>query len=104
VGGKGSGRQAHEQPAAMHNRPGEERGERMLRRAQRVMAGPAHGPATHLSTAPLPQAFTSIAKDVMQRLQQEQVDQQAASAQAPLKLTSQLDRAKQRQKRGCCES
>jgi hypothetical protein len=40
----------------------------------------------------------------MQRLQQEQVDQQAASAQAPLKLTSQLDRAKQRQKRGCCES
>ncbi|KAI8473092.1 MAG: Rab8/RabE-family small GTPase [Monoraphidium minutum] len=51
------------------------------------------------------EAFTSIAKDVMQRLQQEQADQQAASAMSPIKLTSQLDRAKQqrRKKGGCCE-
>lgn len=55
---------------------------------------------------PLPprQAFTSIAKDVMTRLQQEQVDQQAASALSPIKLTSQLDRAKQRKKKSCCDS
>ncbi|KIZ04973.1 small rab-related GTPase [Monoraphidium neglectum] len=50
------------------------------------------------------EAFTSIARDVMQRLQQEQADQQAASALSPINLTSQLDRAKQRKKKGCCES
>jgi hypothetical protein len=40
----------------------------------------------------------------MTRLQQEQVDQQAASALSPIKLTSQLDRAKQRKKKSCCDS
>lgn len=63
-------------------------------------------PLTWPASLPPPslQAFTSIAKDVMQRLQQEQADQQAASALSPIKLTSQLDRAKQRKKKGCCES
>jgi hypothetical protein len=64
-----------------------------------------HCPAARDAPAPpLPQAFTSIAHDVMQRLQQEQADQQAASALSPINLTSQLDRAKQRKKKGCCES
>jgi Ras-related protein Rab-8A len=48
------------------------------------------------------EVFTSIAKDVMQRLQREQADQQAASTASPLKLTSNLD--KTRKKKGCCES
>lgn len=64
-------------------------------------------PTTSLTSSPktAPQAFTSIARDVMGRLQREQVEQQAASAVAPIKLTSQLDRAKQqRRKKGCCES
>lgn len=67
---------------------------------QRQLQPPDHNPSPSLP----PKAFTSIAKDVMQRLQQEQVDQQAASAMSPIKLTSQLDRAKQRKKKGCCES
>lgn len=50
------------------------------------------------------QVFTSIAKDVMQRLQQEQVDQQQVSTASPLKLTSNLDKTKQRKKKGCCEA
>eukprot|EP00879_Flechtneria_rotunda_P002040 GHRR01002218.1.p1 GENE.GHRR01002218.1~~GHRR01002218.1.p1 ORF type:complete len:215 (+),score=57.19 GHRR01002218.1:336-980(+) len=50
------------------------------------------------------EVFTSIAKDVMQRLQQEQVDQQQVATVSPLKLTSNLDKAKQRRKKGCCEA
>jgi hypothetical protein len=49
------------------------------------------------------QVFTSIAKDVMQRLQQEQDSQQQLPPVSPLKLTSTLD--KQRRKKGaCCSS
>ena len=50
------------------------------------------------------QVFTSIAQDVMQRLQQEQADQQSAATSSPLKLTSNLDKAKQRRRKGCCEA
>lgn len=50
------------------------------------------------------EAFTRIARDALARLAREQADQQAASALAPVNLTSQLDRAKQRRKKGCCES
>lgn len=50
------------------------------------------------------QVFTSIAQDVMQRLQQEQADQQSAATSSPIKLTSNLDKAKQRRKKGCCEA
>jgi hypothetical protein len=59
-----------------------------------------------LSLSPLrAQAFTHIARDVMVRLQQEQADQQAASALSPITLTPQLDRAKQQQRRrtACCD-
>jgi hypothetical protein len=49
------------------------------------------------------QVFTSIAKDVMQRLQHEQADQQQASTSSPLKLTSNLDKSKRR-KKTCCDS
>jgi hypothetical protein len=50
------------------------------------------------------QVFTSIAQDVMQRLQQEQADQQNATTSSPIKLTSSLDKAKQRRRKGCCEA
>jgi hypothetical protein len=50
------------------------------------------------------QVFTSIAKDVMQRLQQEQADQQQTASPSTLKLTSNLDNAKQRKKKGCCDT
>jgi Ras-related protein Rab-8A len=52
-------------------------------------------------------AFTAIARQVMARLQREAADQQAAAAGAGgqgITLTSQLDRAKARRKKGCCES
>jgi hypothetical protein len=48
--------------------------------------------------------FQTIAKDVMQRLQQEQVDQAQASSASPLKLTSNLNSAKRGKKKTCCES
>jgi hypothetical protein len=48
--------------------------------------------------------FQSIAKDVMQRLQQEQADTTNVASQSPLKLTSNLDKAKQRRRKGCCEA
>ena len=54
-------------------------------------------------TSPV-QVFTSIAKDVMQRLQQEQADQQQTASPSTLKLTSNLDKAKQRKKKGCCDT
>ncbi|KAF6266086.1 ras family-domain-containing protein [Scenedesmus sp. NREL 46B-D3] len=50
------------------------------------------------------EVFTSIAKDVMQRLQREQADQQQVSTSSPLKLTSNLDKTKQRRKKSCCDS
>jgi len=50
------------------------------------------------------EVFTSIAKDVMQRLQQEQADQQQTASPSTLKLTSNLDKAKQRKKKGCCDT
>lgn len=50
------------------------------------------------------QVFTSVAQDVMQRLQQEQADQQSAATSSPIKLTSNLDKAKQRRRKGCCEA
>uniref|UniRef100_A0A383VMM6 Uncharacterized protein n=1 Tax=Tetradesmus obliquus TaxID=3088 RepID=A0A383VMM6_TETOB len=51
------------------------------------------------------EVFTSIAKDVMQRLQQEQAEQQTVGGtSSPLKLTSNLDKSKQRRKKGCCDS
>eukprot|EP00882_Tetradesmus_deserticola_P003552 GHRQ01003760.1.p1 GENE.GHRQ01003760.1~~GHRQ01003760.1.p1 ORF type:complete len:219 (+),score=97.91 GHRQ01003760.1:332-988(+) len=49
------------------------------------------------------EVFTSIAKDVMQRLQREQADQQQVGTSSPLKLTSNLDKAKQRRKKTCCD-
>lgn len=57
-----------------------------------------------LSRLLAPQVFTSIAQDVMQRLQQEQADQQDATTSSPIKLTSSLDKAKQRRRKGCCEA
>jgi hypothetical protein len=51
------------------------------------------------------QVFTSIAKDVMQRLQQEQSEQQQAVSASPLKLPTALDKNKMgSRKKGCCDS
>lgn len=48
--------------------------------------------------------FTCIAKQVMQRLQQEQAEQQAALPPQPLKLNSNFDTGKPRRKKACCGS
>lgn len=48
------------------------------------------------------EVFTAIAKDVMQRLQQEQADQQQAATGPVVKLTSNLDKTAAKKKKGCC--
>jgi hypothetical protein len=61
--------------------------------------------APHPHTSIHAQVFGAIAKDVVQRLQQEQADTAHAATSSPLKLTSNLDMAKQRSRRkGCCEA